>query len=245
MGNCREVVFEFMTHRIYCTRCKNRGMEHIPFLSQPWSRMTKSLERTILELRQHMSIRAISNYFRLRWHTIKDLEKKYLAKRFRRIQTSHIKAIGIDEIHVGKGMKNEQFLTIIRDLQSGAVIHVGEGKGVSALSGALNKLKRRKLKIITMDMANAYYSRIHQEFLNVKIVFDHFYVIKLMNDKLDKARRRVTAKLNIIQQNQLKGLRFSFLKNNENLPEDAKIILRNMRGEFQEGSVRSFAHICF
>ena len=55
-----------------------------------------------------------------------------------------------------------------------------------------------------------------------------------MNDKLDKVRRRVTAKLNIIQQNQLKGLRFSFLKNNENLPEDAKIILRNMRGEFQE-----------
>ena len=29
-------------------------------------------------------------------------------------------------------------------------------------------------------------------------------------------------------------MRFIFLKNNENLPEDAKIILRNMRGEFQE-----------
>ena len=41
-------------------------------------------------------------------------------------------------------MKNEQFLTIILVLQSGAVIHVGEGKGVSALSGALNKLKRSK-----------------------------------------------------------------------------------------------------
>ena len=55
-----------------------------------------------------------------------------------------------------------------------------------------------------------------------------------MNDKLDKVRRRVIAKLNIIQQKQLKGLQFIFLKNNENLPEDAKIILRNMRGEFQE-----------
>lgn len=55
-----------------------------------------------------------------------------------------------------------------------------------------------------------------------------------MNDKLDKVRRRVIAKLNIIQQKQLKGLRFIFLKNNENLPEDAKISLCNMRGEFQE-----------
>ena len=58
-------------------------------------------------------------------------------------------------------MKNEQFLTIIRDLQS----------------GALNKSKRSKLKIVTMDMANAYYSWIYQKFPNVKIVFDHFHVI--------------------------------------------------------------------
>ena len=68
-------------------------------------------------------------------------------------------------------------------------IHVGEGKCVSALSGAFNKLKRRKLKIVTMYIDNAYYSWTSQEFPNVKIVFDHFHVIKLMNDKLDKVRR--------------------------------------------------------
>ena len=83
-------------------------------------------------------------------------------------------------------------------------------------------------------MANAYYSWICQEFPNAKIIFNYFHVIKLINDKLDKTIRRITAKLNIIQQKQIKGLRFSCLKNNENLPEDAKIILRSMRGEFQE-----------
>ena len=119
-------------------------------------------------------------------------------------------------------------------LQSGAVIHVGGGKGVSALSGAFSKLKRSKLKIVTMNIENAYYSWIYQEFSNVKTVFYHFYVIKLMNDKFDKVRRWITAKINITQQKLLKGLRFIFQKNNENLPEDAKIILRNMREEFQE-----------
>ncbi len=68
-------------------------------------------------------------------------------------------------------MKNEQFLTIIRDLQSGAVIHVGKGKGVSALFGILNKLKLSKLKIVTMDVTNAYYSWINQEFQNTKNCF--------------------------------------------------------------------------
>ncbi len=184
-----------MSHRIYCTRCKSREMEHIPFLSQPWSRMTKSLERTILELRQHMSIRAISNYFRLRWHTISDNHSGFA------IRSSN------------SCRRRERCFSSFR---------------------SINKLKRSKLKIVTMDMANAYYSWINQEFPNVKIVFDYFHVIKLMNDKLDNVRRRVAVKLNIIQQKLLKGLRFIFLKNNENLPEDAKIILRNMRGEFQE-----------
>lgn len=174
MGCCHEVIFEFTSYRLYCPRCKTRAVDPIPFLSHPWSRMTKALERTVLELRQHMSIRAVAHYFHLRWHTVKELEKKHLKKKFRCIPTAHIKAIGIDEIHVGRGMKNEQFLTIVRDLRSGAVIHVGEGKGVSALAGALKKLKKSKLKIVTMDMANAYSTWISQNFPQAHIVLTIF-----------------------------------------------------------------------
>ena len=234
LGSCRKVVLELTIHRLYCHSCHHREIEHIPFLSHPKARLTKALERTILELRPHMSIQALSNFYDLRWHTIKELEKKQLKKKYSRIQTAHIKAIGIDEIHIGKGMQNQQYLTIVRDLQSGAVIHVGEGKGISALAGALKKLKKSKLRIVTMDMANAYYSWISENFPQANIVFDHFHVIKLMNDKLDLVRRRITAKMDDSQRKQLKGLRFIFLRNNEDLPEDAKMILKNMRGDFQD-----------
>ena len=233
LGSCRKVVLEFTIHRLYCHHCHHRILEHIPFLSHPKSRLTKALERTILELRQHVSIKALADFYGLRWHTIKELEKKHLQKKYSHIQTSHIKAIGIDEIHIGKGMQNKQYLTIVRDLQSGAVIHVGEGKGVAALSGALKKLKRSKLKIVTMDMANSYYSWISENFPNANIVFDHFHVIKLMNDKLDSVRRRLTAKMDDYQRKQIKGLRFLFLMNKEDLPEDGKVILNNMREKFQ------------
>ena len=234
LGCCREVRMEFTVHRLYCHCCRTRELEHIPFLSHPKARITRSLERTILEMRQFASVQDIAKYFRLRWHAIKELEKKHLRKRFSRIQTAHIKAIGIDEIHVGNGKAGDQYLTIIRDLESGAVVHVGDGKGVAALDGALKKLKKSKLRVVTMDMANAYYSWIAEHFPKVSIVFDHFHVIKLMNDKLDHVRRRVVAKLDAVQQKQLKGLRFVFLKNNEDLPENAKRILKNMRGDFQD-----------
>ena len=85
-----------------------------------------------------------------------------------------------------------------------------------------------------MDMANAYYNWFSVNFPKAHIVFDHFHVIKLMNDKLDHVRRRVVATLDQRQQWQLKGLRFVFLKNNEDLPEDVKPILHNLRGDFQD-----------
>ena len=234
MGECRKVVFIFTIHRVYCKDCKYRSIENIHFLSHPKTRLTRSLERTVLELRQHMSIQAVANFFQLRWHSVKELERRALKRKYSRIQTSHIKAIGIDEIYISRSQDDGKSLTIIRNLESGEVIHIGEGKGTEAIHGALWKLHKAKLKFVTMDMANAYYNWFAKYFPKVKIVFDHFHVIKLMNEKVDKVRRRVVSKMGEVQKKQLKGLRFVFLKNYEHLEEDGKSILRNMRGDYQD-----------
>ena len=234
MGLIREVHLIYSMHRIYCHGCHEYSVEEIPFLSHPKARISIMLERMVLELREQLSIRALANHYHLRWHTVKDIEKRYLCHKFATIDTSRVQAIGIDEIQVGHGQANRSFLTIVRDLESGAVIHVGDGKGITALEGALSKLNASRLKLVTMDMANAYYTWFAEHFPQAQIVFDHFHVVKLMNDRLDHVRRRVTAKLDTIQQKQLKGLRFIFLKNNEDIPENAQNILRNLRGTFQE-----------
>ena len=49
-----------------------------------------------------------------------------------------------------------------------------------------------------------------------------------MNDKLDKVRLRVTARLDINLQKRLKGLRFIFLLNLEDLPEDDKLLINKL-----------------
>lgn len=233
LGACREVLLCYQMHRIYCHKCHKRSMEHIPFVSHPKARLTKSFERTLIELRQHMSLRSVSNHFKLRWHTVKALEKRYLARKFSNVSMSHVKMIGIDEIYVSR-KGDQKFITVMRDLESGAVLYVGDGKGTAALEDALGKLKRSKLKVVTMDMSNAYASWFQTHFPEVDIVFDHFHVIKSMNEKMDNVRRRVIAKLDEMQQKQFKGLRFVFLQNQEDLCEDAKSILRNIRDQFKE-----------
>ncbi len=49
-----------------------------------------------------------------------------------------------------------------------------------------------------------------------------------MNDILDKVRLRVTARLDINLQKRLKGLRFIFLLNLEDLPEDDKLLINKL-----------------
>jgi transposase len=49
LGSCRKVVLVFTIHRLYCHCCHHRETEHIPFLSHPKARLTKALERTILD----------------------------------------------------------------------------------------------------------------------------------------------------------------------------------------------------
>ncbi len=58
--------------------------------------------------------------------------------------------------------------------------------------------------------------------------------IKSMNEKLDVVRRQETAKLDVTQRGQCKGLRFIFLQNHEDFCEDAKSILKNIRDQFRK-----------
>ena len=47
---------------------------------------------------------------------------------------------------------------------------------------------------VVLEFTVAYYSRTSENFPQAHIVFYHFHVITLMNDKLDMVRRRITAK---------------------------------------------------
>ena len=232
----RNLRFMVDVHRIYCHDCGAWKIEKLPFLSSPKSRITKELERTIIELRPEMSINAIAVFFDLSWRTVKNVEKRRLQKKYRKIKLKDVEILGIDEICVSHKRDAEKFITIVRDLSSGAVLHVGKGKGAEALETFTENLRRSKCKIkaIAMDMSKAYISWAKENIPGADIVFDHFHIIKMMNDKLDKVRRRVTRNIGEEQGKLLKNQRFLFLRNVENLAPDAKLLLDNLRKTFKE-----------
>jgi transposase len=103
------------------------------------------------------------------------------------------------------------------------VVFVGDGKGAEALEPFWKRLKRSgaKVRAVAMDMSPAYIAAVLKHLPKARIVFDHFHVIKMMNDKLSEFRRDLHRETeNMLQKKVLKGTRWLLLKNPENLDEE-------------------------
>lgn len=180
---------------------------------------TKAFERHVLELSRHMTMQAVARHLQIGWDAVKDIQKRYLGRKFARIALKHLRQIAIDEIAVGRG---HRYVTVVLDLQTGAVVFVGDGKGGDALKPFWKRLKaaRARVEAVAMDMSPAFISAVLEHLPDAEIVFDHFHVIKLYNDKLSDLRRdlyrETTEKLH---KDVLKGTRWLLLKNPENLQD--------------------------
>ena len=115
-----------------------------------------------------------------------------------------------------------EYVTIVMDLESGAVVFVGDGKEADALKPFWKRFRasRAKIEAVAIDMGPAYIKAETVNLPNAKIVFDHFYVIKLFQEKLTNLRRSLYQKAAAEGKKILKGIRFSLLKNPENLKSE-------------------------
>jgi transposase len=119
----------------------------------------------------------------------------------------HLRHIAIDEIAIAKG---HRYLTIVLDLDSGAVVFVGDGKGAKALKPFWKRLKssRAKIAAVAMDMSPAYREAVSTNLPEAKIVFDRFHVMKLFNEKLSDLRRALYREAtDVLHKKVLKGTR--------------------------------------
>ena len=202
--------------RVECQVCGLVRQVKIPF-ADPRRSYTSAFERYALELGRRMTIHDVAVHLNVSWDVIKDIQKRDLSRRYSKPKLKHLRHIAIDEIAIAKG---HRYLTIVMDLESGAVVFVGDGKGAKALKPFWKRLLGSKAKIeaVAMDMSPAYREAVSTHLINAKIVFDRFHVVKLFNEKLSDLRRdlhrEATDKL---QKKVLKGTRWLLLKARENL----------------------------
>ena len=83
-------------------------------------------------------------------------------------------------------------------------------------------------------MANSYSSWVQGNLPNSDIVYDHFHVIKLMNERMDSLPRSTMNKLQDDQKKELKNKRFLLLRNKENLSSISTLELQKLQLKFKD-----------
>ena len=201
--------------RVECRACGVVRQVDVTF-ADPRRSYTKAFRRYVLDLSRRMTIRDVAAHMGVGWDLVKDIQKGDLSRRFARPKLKHLRRIAIDEIAVARG---HRYMTVVMDLDSGAVVFVGDGKGADALKPFWKRLRPSgaKIEAVAMDMSAAYRGAVSAHLKKAVIVFDHFHVIKLYNDKLSDLRRSLYHRAEADQKKVLKGSRWMLLKNPENL----------------------------
>jgi transposase len=213
--------------RIQCRACGAIRQVALAFAEHRCS-YTKAFGRYALELSRLMTIQDVARHLGISWDVVKDIVKDDLRRRFARPKLKHLRQLAIDEICIGAG---HRYLTLVLDLESGAVVHVGRGKGGDALKAFWTRLRRSgaKVEAVAIDMSPAYIDAVRTALPDATLVFDRFHVMKLFNDKLAVLRRSLHRQASAEGKKVLKGVRWLLVKRPENL--DAS---RNERERLEE-----------
>lgn len=204
--------------RVQCKRCGALRQVEVP-LAEGQRSYTKAFERYALELLRHMTISDVAAHLGVSWGVVKEIYKRDLRKRYARPDLSRLRLLAIDEISVGKG---QRYLTVVLDLESGAVVFVGDGKGADSLVPFWRRLKRTKARVeaVAVDLSPAYTLAVRTHLPGAAVVYDHFHLVKLLNEKLSDLRRELQQKASKEEKQVLKGTRWLLLKRPENLDEE-------------------------
>jgi len=195
----------------------------IRLVQPPWSGVTPGFtllfEALILQLCSSMPIHNVSQLTCVSDYKIWKLLDTYISAAKSNEDFSKISAIGMDETSVAKG---HDYITLFVDLIEKRTIHISDGKDNTTVVDFVEVLEekngdRNNILDTSCDMSPAFIKGISENLPVAQITFDKFHIIKIINEAVDKVRRE-EAKSNPL----LKGTRYIFLKNHENLTEQQK-----------------------
>ncbi len=168
----------------------------------------------MVEMGREMPVSSVARIVGIHEDSVWRILKHYVDEARKDQDLSDPKVLGIDEFSVEK---HHVYVTLFYDIRNSRVINIEDGQDSDVFMKFTQKnpfLDAKNIDHITMDMCPSYISGSREHFPESKIVFDHFHVIKMMNDVLDRLRRKESKDNEV-----LKHTRYDWLKNFPDLAE--------------------------
>ena len=118
------------------------------------------------------------------WKTAKRIDKKYLSRLVTGLDAVYPTKLGVDEIARVPERIGHNYLTVVRDLDIGRVIWVGQTRRKETLDAFFTELgapKSSQIQVFVMDTWDPYIASVHEN-TNAVIVFDLFHVARKITE---------------------------------------------------------------
>ena len=181
--------------------CPEHGVvvEHIPW-SEGKRPITRAMMGFLARWARHLSWRQTARAFQTSWEAVYRSVEWFVQWGLARRSLEGVQAIGIDEIHWGKGKRADNFLTVIYQIDSHCrrLLWVGRRRtqatlrrGLAALGPALVS----GLRFVCSDMWRAYLKVIAAQAPQALHVLDRFHITMHLNQAVDQVRRAESGRL--------------------------------------------------
>ena len=203
-------------------KCKQHGVKSV---AVPWagknSRFTLLFEAfAIRVLQAARSVEEARKLLGLNWHQVEAIKQRAVVRGLARREEEPIAYLGVDEKSFRRG---HSYITSVVDLEQSRVLEVVEERAEAScrtlLETALTPEQRAQVEAVALDMWPAFANAVEATLEQAVIVHDLFHVSKHLNEAVDKVRRQENRQLAKQDDHRLKGSRYLWLVNAENLDE--------------------------
>ena len=212
--------------------CKVHGVitVSVPW-AEPGSGFTSMFEALVIDWLKEASISAVSRLMNLSWNAIDGIMQRAVERGLSRREENCVTQLGVDETAF---RKRHDYVTIVSNQETGTVLHVGSDRKKETLKawyGSLTEEQREAIESVSMDMWPAFINATLESIPGAeeKIAFDKFHVAKYLGESVDKVRRQEHKALMAEGYEDLKGSKYDWLHNPDNMTRKQKIRFKALR----------------
>jgi transposase len=211
------VFLRYWPRRVKCPDCGIRR-EQLPWADGK-EQMTKQLAVTIAIWAKVLAVDVVATMFGVHWNTVYAAVNKAVSYGLAHRKFGPILYIGVDEISRKKGHK---YMTLVYDLEKKRLLWSGKDRKEETLRQFFEthgEQLRSTVVGVCCDMWAPYIKVIKEYLPDAVLVFDRFHLTRHLLNAVDTVRKDEARELKKTNPDLLKGTKYVFLKNPENLTD--------------------------
>lgn len=213
------VYFHYAPRRVVCPGTSKPTVE-----TMPWNRGKSPYAEAYMiflaRWARRLSWKETASIFQTSWDAVRRSVEYVVEWGLGKRDLSGITAVGIDELHHGRGKTSLNFLTLVYQIDRGArrLIWIGRARTEATLREGFDELENLQtgflagLQVVCSDMWKPFLKVVRERCGHALNVLDPFHVAKHLNEAVDTVRRGEQARLSDkAARKEAKGGRFLLL----------------------------------